>query len=72
MQEQETVSVFSFRVFDVDAGEMRISKYKATRESIASHFGGELLKGTEQLVSVEELDGNGRFHRIATGWGELG
>ena len=71
MEQQDTVKVYSFRVFDPSAMEMCISKYKATREAIVSHLGGEVLEGTDHSVSPGELDDQGRYRRIATGWGEL-
>jgi len=71
MEQHDTVKVYSFRVFDASVMEMRISKYKATREAIVAHFGGEVLEGTGQSVSASELDEHGRYRRIATGWGEL-
>jgi hypothetical protein len=40
---------------------------KASRRNSAA----KILEGTGQGVSLDELDGHGRFRRIATGWGEL-
>jgi hypothetical protein len=71
MVKSDTVTVFSFRVFDVEAGGMRLSRYKATRETVKAHFGGEVLEGTGQDMALTELDEFGRYGRIATGWGEL-
>jgi len=71
MEHHETVKVYSFRVFDVEANEHRTAGHKATREAIVTRLGGEVLEGTAQEVSPAELDAHGRFRRIATGWGEL-
>jgi hypothetical protein len=71
MEQRETVKVYSFQVFDIHASGFRIAKHKATREAIGSRFGGEVLEGTAQEVSPAELDEQGRFRRVATGWGEL-
>jgi hypothetical protein len=71
MEQRQTVKVYSFRVFDVHANGLRVAKHKATREAIVSQLGGEVLEGTGQDVSPAELDEEGRFRRIATGWGEL-
>lgn len=71
MEDVETVKVYSFRVFDHDIGAMRHAAYKASRETIASRLGGEVLEGTEQEVLSGELDEHGRYRRVATGWGEL-
>lgn len=40
MKRAETVKVFSFCVFDLEAGEMRLTPYKASRDVIATAFGG--------------------------------
>jgi len=71
MEHRETVKIYSFQVFDIHCNGLRIGKHKATREAITSRFGGEVLEGTAQDVSPAELDEQGRFRRIATGWGEL-
>lgn len=71
MEQHETVTVFSFRVFDSDSGDMRLATCKAPREVIVSHFHGEVLEGTDHRVPKAELDEHGRYRRIATGWGEL-
>lgn len=68
---ERTVKVFAFRLFDaahLDSGE--IAKFKATRETIES-LGGQVLQGTGQDVPVDELDSQGRYQRLATGWGDL-
>jgi len=72
MEHSESVKVYSFRVFDVDANEHCVVGHKATRDAIVSRFGGEVLEGTGQEVSPAELDQHGRYRRVATGWGELG
>ncbi len=71
MEHSDTVKVFGFRQFDLEAGVMRRSRYKATRHTIDEHLGGEVMEGTEQDVSAHELDAQGRYHRVATGWGAL-
>ena len=69
MQQAETVEVFSFRVFDIKAGNMHQSKYKAPRDVVAN-FGGEVLEGTAEHVARADLDEHGRYRRVAIGWGE--
>ena len=71
MDDRQTVKVYSFRIFDSETGGMRHAAYKASRKVIASTLGGEVLEGTEQEVASDELDGLGRYRRLATGWGEL-
>jgi hypothetical protein len=72
----ETVTVYSFRVFDPDAadepGTMRLVPYKASREVIATKFAGaEVLEGTGIDVAHDEIDHQGLYRRVATGWGDL-
>lgn len=74
MEPGDSVTVYSFSVVDLrelDTQATRLSKYKATRESIAACPGAVVLEGTGQEVSRAELDEQGRYRRIATGWGEL-
>jgi hypothetical protein len=74
MEPSDSVTVYSFSVVDLDALDAqatRLSKYKATRESICARPGAQVLEGTGQAVSRAELDAHGRYRRIATGWGEL-
>ena len=70
MDHSERVTVFNYRVFDFRAGATQLSKFKASREVIAS-FRGEVLEGTSEEVSRAELDERGRFRRVPKGWGEL-
>ena len=71
MEELGTIEAFSFRMFDIQADEMRLSKFKAPPDVIASELLGQVLEGTEETVSRANLDGNGRYRRVATRWGEL-
>jgi len=71
MEQHDSVKVYSFRQFDAGTKEMHLVGYKATREAIASHFGGEVLEGTGQSISSGEIDEHGVYRRIATGWGDL-
>ena len=71
MDQHDTVSVYSFRVFEVQSGTMTVATFKATREAIVSSFGGEPIDGTREEVARVELDNLGRYRRIATGWGSL-
>lgn len=48
-----------------------LATYKATRETIVSRLKGSVLEGTGEEVPVQDLDAQGRYRRIATGWGEL-
>jgi len=70
MQDQDVVKVYAFRVFGNHVESPRLASFKATRETI-QRLGGELVAGTEEGVARTQLDGEGRYRRIATGWGEL-
>jgi hypothetical protein len=67
----QSVMVYSFRCFDIDAGASVVPPFKATQEAIKHSFRGEILPLTGELVEVDELDNEGRWFRMATGWGEL-
>jgi hypothetical protein len=54
-----TVEVFSFGIYNGTLDEMLMSKYKATRETIAT-FGG-VPWGSGEWVAADQLDGNGRY-----------
>lgn len=70
MQDQQTVKVHGFRHLGEHTKIFEVAPFKATIEKIQA-LGGQPLLGTEQLVSVAELDQEGRYRRIATGWGAL-
>jgi hypothetical protein len=67
----DTVTVYSFRVFELDAEAYHVAPFKAPRQLIAEHFRGDVLEGTGEEVAADELDAHGRYRRIATGWGAL-
>ena len=71
MDAEKQVKVYGFAVFDAQQGAMRPSRYKASRELIATRFNGEVLEGTAEFVDADALDENGRYRRVATAWGEL-
>lgn len=66
-----TVTVYSFHVFDLDIESNHLSNFKAAREAIVERYHGEILEGTAETVELSSLDPEGRYRRIATGWGEL-
>ena len=66
-----TVTVYSFRTYDAATKSHVLAKFKAPRELIATRFKGDVLEGTEEIIDASALDREGRFRRIATGWGEL-
>ena len=71
MEYRDMVTVYSFRVFDEGSRDWRIAPHKASREVIVERFRGEVLEGTAHEIAPDDLDEQGRFRRLATGWGEL-
>ena len=71
MNQQHTVTVYNFRTLEFGVEMSRLAGFKATRERIASMGNAVLLEGTEESVPVSELDAQGHFRRMPTGWGEL-
>jgi hypothetical protein len=65
------VTVYNFRILDSGYESAPVSTFKATRQAIQEVFGGDPIDATEERVGFEELDAEGRYRRIATGWGEL-
>ena len=69
--QSQVVTVYNFRTLDSGYESAPVSAFKATRQVIVDVFGGDPIEGTEQVVRADELDGHGRYRRLATGWGEL-
>ena len=65
------VAVYALRCFDRDAGEVLVPPFKATEGAIKNVFKGEALPLTKEAVDRSELDSEGRWFRMATGWGQL-
>jgi hypothetical protein len=70
MQQEPTVTVYNFRVQRTRPEYVDIAPFKAPREAIQA-LGGEPLPGTEEDVPASDLDSQGRYRRIASGWGAL-
>ena len=71
MSDSPTVTVYNFQLLDQGIEMPRQTNFKATREQIAALHNAKILEGTGEQVPKSELDSQGRFRRIATGWGEL-
>lgn len=67
----QTVTVYAFRLPEPSVECPSIVGFKAPRETIEHHYRGEVLEGTAETVDAGELDAQGRYRRVATGWGEL-
>ena len=71
MTDAQTVVVYNFRVHDGGEQLGSIAAFKAPRGLIRERFLGQVLEGTGEEVEAGALDAEGRYRRIATGWGEL-
>jgi hypothetical protein len=71
MNDTQTVTVFYFQTLDSGVEMARMAGFKATREQIAAMNGAKLLEGTGERVPTSELDAQGHYRRLPTGWGEL-
>lgn len=71
MDTSKIVTVYNFSQFEVGSDTPVVSGFKAQRQAIARIFKGQVLEGTAEEVPESELDQDGRFRRVATGWGSL-
>lgn len=71
MNKSQTVTVYSFRVLDHGCETTPVSTFKARWNDILGVFGGDPLESTAETVDADELDAQGRYRRVATGWGAL-
>lgn len=71
MNSQQSIMVYSFRIFELEPEAYHVAGFKAPRHVIVERYRGEVLEGTGEEVDVAELDAEGRYRRIATGWGAL-
>ena len=71
MNQNRTVIVYNFKSLELGVEMARMAGFKATREKIASMGNAVVLEGTEEAVPVSELDGDGHYRRVPTGWGAL-
>lgn len=61
--------MYFFECYDVAAGGLIVPPFKATAEAIARLFQGRVLPNSAEEVDSDELDSDGRWFRLATGWG---
>jgi hypothetical protein len=69
--ESEEVTVFNYLTFDGGQRSRTQSPFKAPRDRIETTLHGKVLEGTAEKVLASQLDEEGRYRRIATGWGDL-
>lgn len=71
MDTSKVVTVYNLSQFEIGSDTPVVSGFKAQRQAIAKIFKGQVLEGTAEDVPESELDQDGRFRRVATGWGSL-
>jgi hypothetical protein len=72
MDDQEQVTVYNFWTQGSTAESRIVSTSKAPLDLIKNVLKAQVVEGTGHQVSRSELDAEGLFRRVATGWGELG
>lgn len=70
MDASNTVTVYTFRTYAGHAEIPVVAPYKAPMEVIRA-IGGEVVSGTQEVVSADDLNEHGHYQRQATGWGDL-
>jgi hypothetical protein len=70
MQDDKSADVYAFKLSEGFHELARTMTFKATPDTIQA-LGGELLQGTKERVPASELDAQGRYKRVNTGWGDL-
>lgn len=70
MREVDSVVVYNLRLHPAHTEDLQVAGFKAPLDVIKA-LGAEPVAGTAQSVLRSELDRQGRYRRIATGWGEL-
>jgi hypothetical protein len=68
---QSRLTVYNFYTLDSGYESSPVSTFKATRKAIVEIFGGDPIEGTAESVPADAVDEQGRYRRLATGWGEL-
>lgn len=71
MNTPDLVTVFNFSQFERGSDAPVVAPYKAPRDIIEKTLKRKVLEGTGEQVARDALDSEGRYRRIATGWGEL-
>ena len=70
MQKFGTVVVHGVHLYLGHVESPEVAGFKATLEAIKA-LGGDPIEGTAQTVLLSDLDRQGHYRRVATGWGEL-
>ena len=69
--DSDEVTVYNYLTFDSGQRSRTQSPFKAPRDRIEKTLMGKVLEGTAEKVLASQLDEQGRYRRIATGWGDL-
>lgn len=67
----DTITVYAFRIIEAHFEMSRVAPYKATRSAIERVYRAEVIEGTGEQVDVDQLDADGHYRRLPTGWGAL-
>lgn len=70
MQADQSVTVYRYWVVPPQGAHRAMSSDMATLDVIERELGSAALVGTAKLVPETEVDPQGHYRRIATGWGE--
>ena len=70
MTEPRFITVYDFRLMQPPIENPQLPGFKATLAAIRA-LGGVELAGTAQQVPAAEVDEQGRYRRLPTGWGAL-
>lgn len=64
------VMAYAFECYDLNLDMTIAPPFKATQQAIRP-FHGKLIPMTGEMVDIAELDNDGRWFRLATGWGTV-
>jgi hypothetical protein len=70
MTDETLITVYDFRLIQPPIENPQLPGYKATLAAIRE-LGGVALAGTAQQVPASDVDDEGRYRRLNTGWGAL-
>ncbi len=70
MSNEALVTVYNFRIIRLPIENPELPGYKATLQAIRA-LGGEVQPGTAQQVPASDVDEQGRYRRLSTGWSKL-
>lgn len=63
--------VYNFEFYEAVSKGFVLAPFKARRADVEQRYQGRILEGTAEVVPADALDPQGRYRRVATGWGAL-